>query len=406
MKLTLGIVAAVVSCVGNVALFAQAPAGVNLHVKETAGIRRNTFPVNARVPFARGVLKDPAFVRLMLNEREVAAQVAADSRWPDQSIQWLAVDFNASVAPLEQQTFRVEYGEGVKSGVAPRGLTVTQTDDAIQVGNVRFNKKQSPLVLSVRYRQEDIGSGPNGFTVTDNAGAAHDLGMAEGMKVEVVKPGPLYVVVRYTGQASIGADKVPFTITVEMPNSKTWVKYAASVEDAGKRLRAITFNTPLALTGFPWQWDFGTGSWTYGVFRNPTDSVVLTQTVKSGANDWQIKTGTKGQETPYESAAGSRPKMSEGWGHLQDAKEVVAFGWDKFGQQPGTYTVSFDAQGQSMFRFAPAQTVPRHEIAVYLHYVASPTPVGALTSPVSMLNGLTAFCDRDQYTKAGVPVPR
>jgi hypothetical protein len=132
---------------------------------------------------------------------------------------------------------------------------------------------------------------------------------------------------------------------------------------------------------------------------------VLIQIVKPNANEWQIKSGAKGQEQPYETAAGNRPKVAEGWGHFQDAKEVIAFGFDRFGRQPGTYTVAFDALGQSSYRFAPAQPATKIDLTIYQHYVASPAPIGAVTSPVSMLNGLTVILDRDVYTRAGVPVP-
>ncbi len=388
------------------ALLVQTPAAINIQVKETAGIRRSAYPVNARVPFPKGILKDTEHVRLMLADKEVGAQFAAESRWPDQSVQWLDVDFNASIAPLENQTYRLEHGPDVKAAAVLRGLAVTQNPDSIQAGNVRFNKSGAPMLLSVRYRQEDIGSGLNGFTVTDSTGASHELSAAAGLKVEVVKPGPLYAVVRYTGRLALDPSyNVPFTITAEMPNSKSWVKYSASVDDSAKRIRDISFNTPLALSAPPLLWDFGTGSWSYGSFRNPSDSVVFTQTVKANANEWVIRNGAKGQEQIYETAAGNRPKIAEGWGHFQDGKEVIAFGFDKFGRRPGAYTVAFDALGQSTYRFAPAQPGTKIDLAIYQHYVASPTPIGAVTSPVSMLNSLSVSLERDVYSKAGVPVP-
>src|SRR5205085_3641499 len=145
-------------------------------------------------------------------------------------------------------------------------------------------------------------------------------------------------------------------------------------------------NSPITFGAFPWLWDFGTGSWTYGFFRNPTDSVVLTQTVKAAngaGSEWQVKTGAKGQEQLYEVAAGSRPKVAEGWGHFQDGKEVVAFGLDTFGRQPGTYTVRFDTQGQASFQFAAAVPQTHQELTIYQRYVATPTPIDAVTSPVS-----------------------
>ena len=406
MKSTRWFAAVLISLTAGASLLAQVPpSSVNIHVTESAGIRRSTFPVNARVPFAKATLKDPAHVRLMLNDREVAAQVAVDAKWPDESVQWLAVDFNATITPMEAQVYRLEYGDDLKSAANARGLTVTPTADTIQVGQVKFGRTGSPLVTSVGYRQEDIGKGANAFAVVDNTGALHELTGAD-VKAEVVKPGPLYVVVRYTGRAVIDASySVPFALTAEMPNSKTWVKYTASVDDSAKRVKEIQFNTPLTFGAFPWTWDFGTGSWSYGSFRNANDSVVFTQIVKQGANDWQIKNGAKGMEQPYEVASGNRPKVAEGWGHIQDAKEVVAFGFAGFARQAGTYTVAFDGSGQTSYRFAPAVSGTKHELAIYQHYVASPTPIGAVTSPVSMLGTLTAVCERDTYVKAGVPVP-
>lgn len=406
MRLKHWMAAALAASTTTVSLQAQTHGEVNLHVKDTAGIRRGNYPVNARVPFPKGLVKDPAHVRLTLDDKEVPAQIATESRWPDESVQWLAIDFNVvAIAPMEEQTYQVEYGDDVKATPLARGLSVSETADAIQVGNVRFGKNGAPLVMSVHYRQEDIGAGPNGFVVTDDAGISHELTSAQ-LVTEILKPGPLYVVVRYSGRVALDANEsVPFTMTAEMPTGKTWAKYTATVE-ASRRLRDISFNTPLSFAAFPWLWDFGTGSWSYGALRTPTDSVILTQTVKPGANDWQIKTGAKGQEQPYEIAGGNRPKLAEGWGHFQDAKEVVAFGFDRFGREPGTYAIGLDGQGQASFRFAPAQAASPYQMTIYQHYVASPTPIGAVTGPVSMLNSLTAMCERSQYVKSGVPPPR
>ncbi len=81
MKLRLSLIAALaLQCVyAN----AQTPFGISVQVKETTGIRRSTYPVNARVPFAKGMLKDAERVRLMLADKEVGAQFAAESRWPE-----------------------------------------------------------------------------------------------------------------------------------------------------------------------------------------------------------------------------------------------------------------------------------------------------------------------------------
>jgi hypothetical protein len=245
------------------------------------------------------------------------------------------------------------------------------------------------------------------LTVTDAAGKEHDLTNAEELKVEVVKRGPLYVVIRYSGAIVVdGSYRAPFAMTVEMPNSKSWVKMTATVEDPGKRLQEISFHTPLALGALPWEWDFGTDHWTYGALRNPGDTVVLSQAVKtSGVNEWKVTAGSNGQEQSYETGAADRSKVIR-WGHLQDGHEVIAFVMKTESSSAGTYRIKLAGDGQTSFHFAPALPRVQHLLTVYQHYVAPPVQIGAATSPSSILSPLSAVCDRKQYTAAGVPAPR
>ena len=78
---------------------------------------------------------------------------------------------------------------------------MTDNNDSIQVGGVKFNKSGSPLILSASYRGELIGQGSNGLAITDGSGARHDLSTAQSLKVDLVKGGPLKFVVRYSGRA-------------------------------------------------------------------------------------------------------------------------------------------------------------------------------------------------------------
>jgi hypothetical protein len=116
---------------------------------------------------------------------------------------------------------------------------------------------------------------------------------------------------------------------------------------------------------------------------------VLTQTAgTTQVTGWQIATGPQGSELLYEQAAGTRPPRAEGWGHLQDADRAIAFAFEGFGRLPGQYAIALDGNGQLVFRFVPAQSATAHSICVYEHYVASPVPLGAATSPVAMASPL------------------
>jgi len=397
----------VAAAMASAGLNAQSRGSISVYVKESAGIRRTAYPVNARVPFRQGALADPANTRLMNGEMETPAQIAAETKWRDGSIQWLAVDFNASIGPMESQTYRLEYGGDVKAAADARGLTVTENADGIDVGPVRFKKSGVPLLASVKYRGEDIGRGANGLTVTDTVGKEHDLTNAEGMRVEVVKRGPLYVMIRYSGAIVVdGSYRASFSMTAEMPNSKSWVKMTATVDDPGKRLQEISFHTPLALGALPWVWDFGTDHWTYGALRNSGDTVELSDAVKaSGLNQWKVGMRSNGQEQTYETGVADRSKVIR-WGHLQDGKEVIAFVMETQGSPAGMYHITLGGDGQTAFHFAPALPLTQHHLTVYEHYVAPPLQIGAATSPSSILNPLAAVCDRKQYNAAGVPAPR
>jgi len=395
---------AVLAVFSAIALEAQAPASVALAVKETAGIRRYSYPTGVRVPFPKGVLASASNTRLVLDGTEVPAQYTDEGQWTDGSVQWLGVDFNATIGPNEAQTYRLEYGMGVKPGPPARGLTVAEDGDAIQVGSVRLSRTGTPLVLSVKYRDEDLGKTGTGFSITDAAGKSLDFKSTEPPRLEILRRGPLYVMLRYTGRLAVDAGySASFVITVEMPNSKSWIKASAKVNDPGKRLREISYQTPLSLGPYPWVWDFGTERWTYGSLRNSSDSVVLTETIKiPGTVDWQVKFGPKGKEQAYEAAPMGRRSPVVRWGHVQDGKETIAFAAGANPQLPGRYRFALDGEGGISIRFAATAPVAEHDLTIYEHFVASPVQIGAITSPASMLSPLVARCDPKQFVLSGV----
>ncbi len=386
---------------------AQPPATVAFTVHETQGIRRNSYPVNARVPFPAGALAQLAQTRLRQGDEEVAAQVTADSRWPDGSVQWLLVDFNASLGPEETRSYRLDYGAGVSSSAEMgRGLPVVDEADAVQVGRVRVSKTAVPLIRSVRYRDEVIGPGPNGFIVSDAEDRSYPVG-GPGDTFEIVRGGPLYVELRYSGRVALqdGA-QLPFVVTLEMPNSKSWVRATAAVEDPDHRLRSLSFHSPLSVGPLPWVWDFGTDRWTYGALRDADSSVVLRNAVEiDGVTAWRVDTGPKGQERPFETTGATRPVVA-GWGHVQGPTDVVAFAVDQFAAAPGTYAISLDGAGHAAFSVAPAGPTGRHRLSVYQHFVSTPVQIGAATSPPSMLHPLEVLIDDAQYTASGLPTPQ
>lgn len=382
--------AAVLVALLLVPLQAQTARPITIQVTETTGIRRNEYPTTAHVQMTRGTLANADHVRLRANNADVPAQFAVGSKWDDGSVRMLDVDFNVSILPGESRSFQLEFGPDVTPGPIARGLQVTEAPDAIQIGNVKFGRTASPLIVSASYRGEYIGTGANGLTIIDAAGAKHDLANARDVKVELLKRGPLVAVVQYTGRVAIDASyEVPFAITCEMPSSKSWVRTSASVTDSGKRIKGLTLSTPITLGDKPWLWDFGSPNGTYGSMRTAADISLLTQIVgPNGANSWTVQTAAQGTLGPYESSTGARGTIVAGWGHLYDATKAVAFGIEKFATEPGTYTISLYGEGLAVFGVTPAQSRVDHQLTVYQHFVSTPIPIGAVTSPTAMLNPL------------------
>ncbi len=362
---------------------------ITLSVTETAGIRRTEYPVSVTLPLPRAGVTDVAHLRLRAGDSETPVQFTPGGTWDDGSLKSVEVDFNATVGAGESQEIRLEYGASVSSETKLRnGLNVTDSPDAIQISNIRLGRSGWPLLASVSYRGEIIGPGPNGLVLVDASGNRYEFGAATAAGVQVVKRGPLLVSVRYTGHVAMSGGDVGVTITCELPNSKSWIKLTAEVDDPARRVRGLFFETPFALGAFPWTWDFGTDSGTYGAFRGADEQVMLTQLVAPGNSSWHVDTGTAASSRVYERSLTGRATTAGGWGHLQDARNVIAFAMDRFASTPGEYRIALDAQGHARFGRTSSQSAASQQLILYQHYVSTPVAIGAATSPTAMARRL------------------
>ena len=94
-------------------------------------------PVTGGVPFARGKLHDDRSVRLTAAGREVPLQAQVLAWWPDKSVKWLLLDFQAAVG---QTQFALEYGPGVRRQPPREVVRARRGPDGVTVdtGAVRF----------------------------------------------------------------------------------------------------------------------------------------------------------------------------------------------------------------------------------------------------------------------------
>jgi hypothetical protein len=360
-------------------------------VTETAGIRRTAFPTTARFEVPRGRAEYVSQFRLGEGSDVVPSQATAWSHWDDGSIRDVEVDFNLSIGPLEDRRLELSYGTDVTGQVpSGRGLSVSEGGRSIEVGPVQVNKGGYTLVAGVAYRDQIIAAGRNGLTIVERSGIRRDPREISWRSVELRKSGPLRVLLRYEGTLPLsGGSEAELTLDVDMPNSKSWLQLSVTASDPDAKIGDIGFETPFDLGAYPWTWDFATPTGTYGAFRDPTGSAIFTRTLDAqGSVQWEVRSGAAGSEQAHEVGGPIVDGGAATWAHLSGPDEAVAFAVSEDTGQPGSISMWLTGVGQTTVTFRSAEPTTEHAFTVVQHYVGTPVPIGAATSPASILSPL------------------
>ena len=88
-----------------------------LTVRNFTDVARYAAPVRSGVPFPQGVLGSSRTMRLLDSSgTEIALQTRTLGRWPDGTVKWALVDFQAEVPGSSEAAYTLEYGESVIRG--------------------------------------------------------------------------------------------------------------------------------------------------------------------------------------------------------------------------------------------------------------------------------------------------
>jgi hypothetical protein len=368
--------------VGCNPLLAQQPQHIAIKVRETAGIRRFGYPVTAQLSLPQGALRKSENARLVSADgKALPAQFTTMSRHPDGSIARLELDFNLSPGPLETAELKLEYGQGVTALEAKAGLTFAETDEAYRVSAYTIRKDGKPLISSVKYGREYLQ--PGGLGVVAWIGLEERPLEVEKQNWTIEKRGPFKVQLRcdgtYLGHAG-GADKLPFTLTLEFVSTKSWVGLRHSVKSATAKDRVS-----LGIVGeFQMEgrllWDTDVDYWLYGVLEAGEQ-----MTFSQQEDSWLCRLGKGTQPTSY--AANTLPhRRAKGWGHFQESREngnVVAFGFGGPASK-GNYWYSADGDGTLRMRCSPTDA-EHSDLTGFFHFIPVPAQHTARTSPAAMM---------------------
>lgn len=195
----------------------------DLQVNDISGLDE-PWPLIAGLPFPEGKLRDASTIRITRDGEEVPAQIDVTATWRDGSVRWALAGFTAS----PQGDYKVEYGPEVKRSEPKVPLTV-KTD---ATGHVTVNTGAAAYefvpdrLMPESGRMGDVrflaDAGDGAYLVDNQGRLARVAGKEADVTTEILKEGPMRVVVRRSGwYVTENGERVA--------RAKAWFQFAANV---------------------------------------------------------------------------------------------------------------------------------------------------------------------------------
>jgi hypothetical protein len=375
---------------------------LGLVLRETAGLRRFSFPVHALLP---GDLPGRN-ARLLREGRPVDAQfrrvAGADGR------RALALDFVSGVGPLETERYVVEVGDGVEPGPEPkRAVRVEREGEAFRVtagGSLTYtvgdqlpgpvsgveNARVSYVVpssggFSIRHRDDPPGRWRACTWGRDPQGRPSPA--------SATRQGPFAASLHFEGNVDLpGGGPSATSADLTFPSSKSWVETAWRLEDPLGVVAGMRVELQLKVEPAPTLVDFGAADTVYGVLRD-RERMILEAGDAPGlaglGRPWVVRKGPVGNLAPFALASRLDAASAEGWAHVMDESRCTALALARFGRESRD-RIEIEANGRVQIcrEFVGAVAAPTHgpkALACWFHFVQTPVQVGAATSPQAML---------------------
>jgi len=373
---------------------------MSLEVRETAGIRRFGYPVEAELRFEPPA---PAGSRFRLLEAEGGKVIAAQFRPLEEKegrVVRAALDFEGNFLPHEARKYRVEYGPDVEAAPEPGGLTLEESGDLFRIANGPHLVWEIPrnlssggpggagLFRSVKSADLDfLRPDSAGLSLRGRDGKLHALRSSGPGKI--VKRGPIACRLRFEVGTDIGGGgPVRSTVEVEIPRSKSWARVDWSIDEPKEEIGAMAAEFHLRLEGDTAFADFGTGTLVYAALSKGQAASLRAGPSGAGGPEgkpfWEVLRGPPGKLEPYVAGGPSGAGAAvEGWAHLMDRERCTAAAVAGFAKGSAD-RIDVDQAGLLRIQREPAAK----SLRFWIHFVNFPPHVGAVTSPQSMASPL------------------
>jgi len=348
-------------------------------VKETAGLRRFGYPVEAKLRLPNAVGERTGF-RIKGVPAQIRPVLSAGM------ITDVLVDFSANLGPNESKRYTLEYGPDVKPSEGKGDTSVEDVDGAfrVKIGGLTY---EVPADLLGLFRS--VATGKNDYLAKDSKGliifyrdqipfrAGGTGPWGETTKGTITRRGPHAVALRFDGVEPLrGARKVKSVVELTFPRSKSWVRVDWSIDDPDGFVAGMGVDLNANLQSEPALIDFGAGSYIYTTLKKSQSALLDIRGPK-----WRIEQGG----ALFAEGAG----RAENWAHMMDKSRCIAYASAATDQAEIRASGEGNLQGWRYFAREGSQP-PRgaKQFTFWLHFVGMPAQIGALTSPQSMQSPL------------------
>ncbi len=217
------------------------------------------WPTKTGIPFAEGELGSADNLQVIGPDgEEILTQATVLSRWPDNSVKWLLLEFMVNIPAGQSIDFKLCYGNGVSKSTNDLSL-VTETLDGIEINTGPLKLKIDPMNVKL---PGEIWVNPDGFFTEDHkvmAGGEAILTMPGGEeyssagKAEVVRiesAGPVRATIYIQGHHRNNKGKV-FMYEARLHafkgSTSVWLEYTFGNDNPGKfsLVKSLKLELPL-----------------------------------------------------------------------------------------------------------------------------------------------------------------
>ena len=143
---------------------------IPLELLEESGYSRNQAEIRVGVPFPRYGIYSLKNMRVINpDKKEVPAQFSELSRWPDGSLRFVLVSFNAGLKANQKQIWHLEAGKKINSAKKRKSIQVKETADRFEINTLaitaEISKKDFQLPVNVKFRNSRTPASFKGITM-------------------------------------------------------------------------------------------------------------------------------------------------------------------------------------------------------------------------------------------------